>query len=173
MPTMRTKAEMWDEIVLDLTCHSMHLTLAAAGGVLTGLRFGPAADHADWLAGAVRCPDDPLLALVAEQLRDYAGRRSEKFDVPLDMTAGSPFQQEVWAALRDIPYGETTTYGAVASAVGRPGRARAVGAAVGANPVGIIVPCHRVIGVSGALTGFAGGLDRKAALLAHEGVTAL
>ena len=79
----------------------------------------------------------------------------------------------MWKALLDIPYGSTTTYGALAAAIGRPGQARAIGGAVGSNPVGIIVPCHRVIGANGSLTGFGGGLDNKVALLAREGVTAL
>ena len=81
---------------------------------------------------------------------------------------GTPFQQEVWAALQDIPYGETTTYGELAEALGKPQAARAVGLANGKNPIGIIVPCHRVIGSTGSLTGYGGGLQRKQQLLAHE-----
>ena len=85
-------------------------------------------------------------------------------------TAGTPFQREVWAALRAIPAGETRSYGQLAAAVGRPAAVRAVGLANGANPVGVIVPCHRVIGANGTLTGYAGGLERKRWLLNHEGV---
>lgn len=81
---------------------------------------------------------------------------------------GSAFQRQVWDVLRRIPFGETMTYGEVAAQVGRPGSARAVGAAVGRNPVGIVIPCHRVVGAGGALTGYAGGLDRKKWLLDHE-----
>lgn len=83
-------------------------------------------------------------------------------------TNGTPFQQQVWQALRDIPAGSTTTYGELAVRIGRPGASRAVGMANGSNPVGIVLPCHRVIGASGALTGYGGGLDRKRWLLAHE-----
>jgi O-6-methylguanine DNA methyltransferase len=85
-------------------------------------------------------------------------------------TGGTPFQREVWAALRRIPAGTTLSYGALAARLGRPGSARAVGLANGANPVGIVVPCHRVIGAGGALTGYAGGVSRKRWLLQHEGV---
>jgi methylated-DNA-[protein]-cysteine S-methyltransferase len=173
MPTTPTEVKFWDEIVLELPSGPMHLTLASDGGSLTGVRFGPAADHAAWLGPAQRRPDDPVIAAAARQLRDYAAGRAETFDVPVNVAAGSDFQQAVWGLLRDIPYGETTTYGAIAAALSRPGQARAVGAAVGANPVGIIIPCHRVIGANGSLTGFGGGLDNKAALLAREGVTAL
>lgn len=83
-------------------------------------------------------------------------------------TRGTPFQREVWAALRSIPAGETRSYGQLAAAIGRPKAVRAVGLANGANPVGIIVPCHRVVGANGTLTGYAGGLERKRWLLAHE-----
>jgi methylated-DNA-[protein]-cysteine S-methyltransferase len=83
-------------------------------------------------------------------------------------TAGTPFQRQVWSALREIPAGTTATYGAIAARIGRPRAVRAVGAANGANPIGIVVPCHRVIGSDGSLTGYGGGLDRKRWLLAHE-----
>lgn len=111
---------------------------------------------------------DPLAARAAvEELRAYfAGERFE-FALPL-APKGTPFQQTVWLALRDIPYGTTVSYGAVARSIGRPSASRAVGMANSRNPIGIVVPCHRVIGSSGALTGYAGGLDRKRWLLAHE-----
>jgi methylated-DNA-[protein]-cysteine S-methyltransferase len=112
--------------------------------------------------------EDPRAARVAvEQLREYfAGERLE-FDLPL-APRGTPFQLEVWQALRTIPYGATTSYGAIARAIGRPSGFRAVGMANGRNPISIVVPCHRVIGASGALTGYGGGLDRKEWLLALE-----
>ncbi|KPF82922.1 cysteine methyltransferase [Brevundimonas sp. AAP58] len=88
-------------------------------------------------------------------------------------TAGTAFQSEVWAALRAIPVGETRSYGQLAAAIGRPSAVRAVGLANGSNPVGVIVPCHRVIGSNGSLTGYAGGLDRKRWLLAHEAAHAV
>lgn len=171
-PTLPATAH-WDEITLEFPGRPMPVTLAADGQAVTGLRFGTAADNAAWIGAAERDPDDPLLRETARQLRDYAAGRSRSFDVPLRLH-GSDFQRDVWAALRDIPYGVTTTYGALAAKLGRSGRAaRAVGAAVGANPIGIVVPCHRVIGADGSLTGFGGGLDNKVALLTREGVTAL
>ncbi len=108
-----------------------------------------------------------LLDSTMHQLGEYfAGTRTE-FDLPLD-PQGTAFQRAAWDVLRSIPYGTTMTYGQQAVALGDPNKARAVGAANGRNPIGIIVPCHRVVGASGALTGFAGGLDAKAWLLEHE-----
>ena len=108
-----------------------------------------------------------LLAL-ADQMREYfAGLRSE-FDLPLD-PRGTDFQLLAWQALRQIPFGQTLSYAAQARAIGKPSAYRAIGAADGRNPLAIVVPCHRVVGAGGALTGFSGGLDRKRALLAHEG----
>ncbi len=125
-------------------------------------------EHRVPFAGAtIVAGSSPLLERAAAQLDEYfAGRRCE-FDVPLD-PVGSPFQQAAWVVLRTIPFGTTMTYGAQAARLGDPHKARAVGAANGRNPLSIIVPCHRVIGASGKLTGFAGGLDTKAWLLAHE-----
>ena len=97
----------------------------------------------------------------------FDGTAADIGDLPLDMR-GAPFEQRVWMALRAIPPGQTTSYGAIAHALGSPGATRAVGAANGANPVAIIVPCHRVIGSSGSLTGYGGGLDRKTWLIDHE-----
>ena len=112
--------------------------------------------------------DDSVLPEVAQQLKEYfAGERST-FDVALALT-GTPFQRRVWTALQDIPYGDTTTYGELAASLGLvPGASRAVGLANGKNPVSIIVPCHRVVGSTGSLTGYGGGLDRKQRLLDHE-----
>ena len=101
------------------------------------------------------------------QIEEYFRGKRFEFEVTLDLE-GTEFQRLVWRALAAIPFGETRSYGAVAETVGRPSAARAVGAATGRNPAPIIVPCHRVVGASGALTGFAGGLDTKRALLAHE-----
>lgn len=116
-------------------------------------------------------PDDPLLARTARGLDDYFAGRAMAFDggdaLALD-PVGSPFQVAVWTRLRAIPPGTTTTYGAIAAALGLPGSARAVGTAVGRNPLGIVVPCHRVVGADGSLTGYAGGLQRKRALLKVE-----
>jgi methylated-DNA-[protein]-cysteine S-methyltransferase len=134
-------------------------------GVLTGLHL---ADHH-------RCPpsgtgwtyDDAAFEDVRRELDEYfAGTRSD-FEVPLELQ-GSDFQVEVWTALRAIPYGQTTSYAGIARAVGRPDAVRAVGAANGRNPISIIVPCHRVIGADGSLTGYGWGVERKAWLLQHE-----
>ncbi len=116
-------------------------------------------------------PNDPLLRLTAEQLQAYFDGRLQTFDVPLDLDAGTVFQQAVWRALLHIPHGKTGSYLGLASALGKPSATRAVGAAVGRNPVSIIVPCHRVLGSTGQLTGYAGGLWRKQALLQREGHT--
>jgi methylated-DNA-[protein]-cysteine S-methyltransferase len=104
---------------------------------------------------------------VVAQMDEYFAGERRTFDLPLDLH-GTEFQRAVWAKLLAIPYGETTTYGVLARALGRPDRARAIGAAVGRTPVAIIVPCHRVIGSDGSLTGYGGGLQRKATLLDLE-----
>ena len=115
-------------------------------------------------------PDHPVLQEVMRQLGEYFAGVRTAFDVPLDLAYGTAFQQSVWQALLDIPPGGTTSYSEVSARIGKPAAVRAVGAAVGRNPVSIIVPCHRVMGANGALTGYAGGLDRKSALLRLEGV---
>lgn len=108
-----------------------------------------------------------LLDRVVHELGEYFAGERREFGVPLD-PVGTPFQQEAWVVLRSIPYGSTMTYGEQARALGDPNLARAVGAANGRNPIGIIVPCHRVVGRDGSLTGFAGGVEAKAWLLDHE-----
>jgi|SRR5579872_3250889 len=112
-------------------------------------------------------PDDRRTDGVVRQLDEYFAGTRRSFDVPL-APRGTPFQLRVWEELRRIPYGMTTTYGKIAERIGKPTASRAVGLANGSNPIPIIVPCHRVIGTNGALTGFGGGLDVKAALLALE-----
>lgn len=111
--------------------------------------------------------DDAAFQLARTELTAYFAGALTQFTVPL-APSGTPFQLAVWAALRDIPYGATASYGELANRIGRPSASRAVGAANGANPLPIIIPCHRVIGSSGALTGFGGGLDTKRWLLHHE-----
>lgn len=111
--------------------------------------------------------DDARFADVARQLGQYFAGERTVFDVPL-RASGGPFEQQVWAELKRIPYGTTATYGELARRLGRPAAARAVGAANGRNPIALIVPCHRVIGADGSLTGYAGGLNCKRALLALE-----
>lgn len=107
------------------------------------------------------------LERAVSQLGEYFRGERREFDLALDLE-GTEFQRLVWGALARIPFGETRSYGVIAGEVGRPTAARAVGAATGRNPAPVIVPCHRVVGASGSLTGFAGGLDAKRALLAHE-----
>lgn len=115
-------------------------------------------------------PDHPVLKQAVAQLTEYFAGTRTAFDLPLDLAYGTAFQQSVWQALLKIPQGGTASYGEVSQRIGKPAAVRAVGAAVGRNPISVIVPCHRVMGTNGALTGYAGGLDRKAALLALEGV---
>jgi methylated-DNA-[protein]-cysteine S-methyltransferase len=121
--------------------------------------------HAEAAPGRAPAP-------VRRALEDYFAGDLDALDDILVAARGTPFQREVWAALRRIPAGATTSYGALAAEIGRPKAVRAVGLANGANPVAIVVPCHRVIGADGSLTGYGGGLDRKRWLLAHEGVAA-
>ena len=145
------------------------LALVSDGGALTAVTFdptrlgpeaGPAeADHAE--AG------DAVLDAARDQLRRYFDGEPVAFTVPV-RAAGTPFQQRVWATLCEIPHGATLSYGALAARLGVPGGAQAVGAANGQNPVAVLVPCHRVVGADGALVGYAGGIERKRALLALE-----
>jgi methylated-DNA-[protein]-cysteine S-methyltransferase len=122
-------------------------------------------------ARAEEAPDHPILRETVRQLDGYFQGERTSFDIPLDV-AGTPFQREVWESLRTIPYGTTDTYGGLARRVGRSGATRAIGGANAANPVPIVVPCHRVIGASGALTGYGGpteeGIAMKRWLLQHE-----
>ena len=142
------------------------LLLAADDAGLTGLHMdgdghGPHRPDPDWV-------EDPgRFDQVVHQLAEYfAGERTE-FDLPIN-PAGTTFQREVWAALQTIPYGEVRSYGEIAEQIGRPGASRAVGLANGRNPIAVVVPCHRVIGASGSLTGYGGGLHRKRLLLDLE-----
>jgi methylated-DNA-[protein]-cysteine S-methyltransferase len=134
------------------------LEIEAGAGAVTRASFtqGPDEGGDGWAAAA------------AQQLREYLRGEREVFDVPL-APAGTEFQQEVWRELRLIPFGETCSYAQIAEAIGRPGLARAVGAANGANPIAIFIPCHRVIGAGGRLTGYGGGLELKRFLLILEG----
>ena len=143
------------------------LTLTASERGLTGLRF-PGAGPAP--AAAARDPE--ALADATSQLDEYLAGDRTAFDLGLDLGGGTPFQRRVWAALLEIPYGATVTYTELAEAVGRPDIVRGVAGAVARIPVPIVVPCHRVVGANGALTGYGGGLPRKRALLDLEGRTA-
>jgi methylated-DNA-[protein]-cysteine S-methyltransferase len=119
------------------------------------------------LGEVVDHPDDPILRETQRQLREYFTGKRWQFDVPLDLQ-GTEFQKKVWRALLAIPFGETRSYAQLAAQIGSPAAVRAVGAANGRNPLSIVVPCHRVVGANGELTGFAGGLEVKAKLLAME-----
>lgn len=144
------------------------LILAAAGDRLCGVWFD-GQPHLPDMRHWHSAPDHPVLEQAKTQLNDYfAGRRSG-FDLPLDLSSGTDFQQQVWRALLNIPTGSTCSYGALSAAIGKPSAVRAVGGAIGRNPLGIVVPCHRVIGAKGALTGYTGGLQHKVALLQLEG----
>jgi len=141
------------------------LTLAATDGVLAGLymdvsRYPPGEE----LLGA---RDDSVLPDVRHQLGEYFARTRTRFELPLALN-GTPFQRRVWTALREIPFGETMSYAELAAQLGVPRGARAVGLANGRNPISIIVPCHRLVGSTGKLTGYGGGLDRKRFLLELE-----
>ena len=122
---------------------------------------------ADRLGGAQEAATLPALDDAERQLAEYFAGARRAFDLPLD-APGTPFRDSVWRILRAIPYGGTTTYAAIAARLGDPQAVRAVGSANGANPLSIVVPCHRVVGSDGALTGYAGGMRTKARLLAHE-----
>ena len=113
-------------------------------------------------------PEHPVLRQAQAQLQEYFTGARSAFDLPLDLQGGTAFQQSVWQELLAIPAGGTTSYGVLSQRIGQPAAVRAVGAAVGRNPVSIVVPCHRVVGSNGSLTGYAGGLERKTALLRLE-----
>jgi methylated-DNA-[protein]-cysteine S-methyltransferase len=145
------------------------LTVVASGDAIVGLYF-PGHWYlppAETLGEPVPAADDALLHEAAEQLVDYLSGRRTGFDLPVQ-TGGDQFQERVWAMLREIPFGATTTYGELAERLGNRALAQAVGQAVGHNPVSVIIPCHRVVGRDGSLTGFAGGLRRKRFLLDLE-----
>lgn len=148
------------ELVRHIESPIGRLKLCADGDGLCALRFAATGEEMDAA---------PVLLQAERELKEYFAGRRTAFSVPLSMH-GTPFQMEVWAALRAIPYGETRSYGELARRIGRPGACRAVGMANHVNPLPILVPCHRVVGTDGHLTGYAGGLDVKKYLLELEGV---
>ncbi|MEI5584329.1 MULTISPECIES: methylated-DNA--[protein]-cysteine S-methyltransferase [unclassified Agromyces] len=146
------------------------LLVVADDGGLAGVYF-PGHWHppaAESLGAEVDAPRDPLFAQLGAELAEYLDGRRTDFDLPL-AAVGDDFQQAVWAMLREIPFGETVTYGELAARLGDRNLARRVGNAVGRNPISILVPCHRVVGADGSLTGYAGGFERKRRLLELEG----
>lgn len=162
------------DVTLSLTATRVHtvvdspigpLTLVATDGVLSGLYMRTQRHLPE--AATFGARDDGPFGEATRQLAEYfAGDRTD-FDLRLRLE-GTAFQRQVWAALRDIPYGETWSYGQLAAHIGSPGASRAVGLANGRNPVAIVVPCHRVVGANGKLTGYGGGLERKQLLLDLE-----
>jgi len=144
------------------------LTLVARGECLAAVLWEQERENRVRLGALHRNDEHPTLQATARQLGEYFAGGRQRFELPLDFV-GTDFQRQVWAALLTIPFGETRSYSDIARQIGNPGAVRAVGAANGRNPISIIAPCHRVIGASGSLTGFAGGLQAKQYLLALEG----
>lgn len=143
------------------------MTLAATPQALVGIWFDGQKHAPDWSAWPM-APDHAVLRNALLQLCGYFQGQKSSFDLPLDFSGATPFQQSVWKALLTIPHGATLSYGQLSQRLGNPKAVRAVGAAVGRNPLSIVVPCHRIVGADGSLTGYAGGLDRKTALLQLE-----
>jgi methylated-DNA-[protein]-cysteine S-methyltransferase len=147
------------------------LLLTSDGGALTGLYMEPSRKSQS-TDGWVRDVSVAPLQETVRQLTEYFAGARREFDLPLRLQ-GTAFQQRVWRELTEIPFGETWSYGQLARRINKPSASRAVGLANGQNPVSIVVPCHRVIGADGSLTGYGGGLERKSWLLAHEGLRTL
>jgi methylated-DNA-[protein]-cysteine S-methyltransferase len=143
------------------------LLVAAEGDAIIRLHMAPHTGRYGPQPQWERADDDPTLAEARRQLDEYFAAERTEFDLTL-APAGTAFQTQVWAGLVAIPYGRTVSYGELARRIGNPTASRAVGLANGRNPIAVMVPCHRVIGADGSLTGFGGGLDRKRALLALE-----
>ncbi|CAN5784207.1 methylated-DNA--[protein]-cysteine S-methyltransferase [soil metagenome] len=143
------------------------LLLAASERGLAGVYF-EGHKHFSGSSGWQRDDTHAVLQQTVQQLDAYFAKQRQQFDLPLDLSGGTAFQQEVWQALLALPFGSTASYASIARHIGRPAAVRAVGAANGRNPISIIVPCHRVIASSGALTGYAGGLANKKILLTLE-----
>jgi methylated-DNA-[protein]-cysteine S-methyltransferase len=152
-------------VITDSPVGALRLTTSRAA--VTGLTFvdGGQAENAE-----AEGPNPLMVREALAQLGAYFAGTLKEFDLPIEMVGGTPFQRRVWTELRAIPFGQTWSYAELARHIGRPKAVRAVGAANGANPICIIIPCHRVIGADGSLTGFGGGLGRKSWLLRHEGI---
>jgi len=147
------------------------IMLAASNEGLQGAWFVQGQRHMPDSSNWPVSVNNAILQQAEEKFRRYFAGEPVAFDLPLDLDSGTAFQQAVWRALLRIPRGATTSYGAISASLGKPSATRAVGGAVGRNPLSVIVPCHRVLGVDGTLTGYAGGLERKVALLRLEGVS--
>ena len=145
------------------------MLLVAGDAGLAGVFFNRQKHHPKRQANWKKDPQHRVLRQAKRELAEYFAGKRKRFDVALSPN-GTPFQRSVWRAISTVGFGETITYGELARRAGHPGSARAAGAATGRNPIGIIVPCHRIMGANGTLTGYAGGLSKKRALLALEGV---
>jgi len=145
------------------------LLLSCDGEALTGVYMDLPSRPPRGMDGWMEDPNASPLPEAVRQLKEYFSGKRREFDLPLRLR-GTAFQQRVWRSLTEIPYGETLSYGQLARRIGKPSASRAVGLANGRNPISILVPCHRVIGADGSLTGYGGGLERKRWLLAHEGL---
>ena len=145
------------------------MLIAASEKGITGVYFERQKYWPARRDGWQHAPSNVHLRRAKKQLAEYFAGKRREFELELD-PSGSEFQKRVWKAISDVPYGKTISYGELARRVGFPEGARAAGAATGRNPIGIVVPCHRIVGSNGKLTGYAGGLDKKRALLALEGV---
>jgi methylated-DNA-[protein]-cysteine S-methyltransferase len=143
------------------------MLLTANDEALTGLHYVGEKYYPEIAAGWQRQASAKLIVRARKQLDEYFAGKRKDFDLTVD-PAGTEFQRVVWRALQKIPYGTTTNYGTLAQRIGKPSASRAVGAANGRNPISIVIPCHRVIGANGDLTGYAGGMERKDALLRLE-----
>lgn len=148
----------------------LYLFVMSEDGALRRAVLGESASAPPGFDPGSRRDDDPVLQQARRELEEYAAGKRRRFGVPFELE-GTHFQCEVWKALFEIPFGEVKTYGEIAHALGRPGAARAVGAAAGRNPLPVIVPCHRLIGSGGALTGFSAGIAIKRKLLELEGAS--
>lgn len=153
------------------------MLLAASSNGLAGTWFVQGQKHlpdndlmASWPIAQRGDASQAILDMASQQLTLYFSGKLKVFDLPFDLSSGTLFQQSVWREIIKINSGKTNTYGAICKAINKPKAARAVGAATGRNPIGVIIPCHRVVGSTGAMTGYAGGLDRKVALLTLEKV---
>ncbi|MFD9895369.1 methylated-DNA--[protein]-cysteine S-methyltransferase [Amycolatopsis sp. NPDC059027] len=156
---------MRSHTVVDSPCGP--LTLVAEDDALCGLYMERQRHRPDETTFGRSDPGAEIFARTEAELKEYFAGQRHEFTIPLSF-GGTPFQRLVWTALCDIPYGETRSYGRLADLLGKPSASRAVGLANGKNPIGIIVPCHRVVGANGSLTGYGGGLDRKRYLLDFE-----
>jgi methylated-DNA-[protein]-cysteine S-methyltransferase len=166
LPPSKGDQTLWDSFDVPFGSRRVDVVALSDGEAITGLSFGPGMVDPRAERGWIH---DPIpLSPARDQLRAYASGELQSFEVPI-RPSGTEFQMKVWAALMDIPFGFTRSYGDVATSIGRTGAGRAVGSAVGANPIAIVIPCHRVIGSDGSLTGYGGGLENKVSLLVLEG----